>query len=229
MGQMRLGATVDGFDHIFALNIERASDLREPLRETGREIQESSKETFADEKSRTGEKWKPLAESTKVHLQQTTTGPVTIKGHVREKYKTQVARYLKNQQRAGKYNHLVGQEFYRLTHGGAPTDAVHESVRGSFKRLRREFGKTEEKRRRGKRASAKHSLLGRMYRMIKLRVGKVGAEIGILKDSPLAIHNVGGRANHGANIPARTFIELIASDLNSLAARLVEWIIPDDQ
>jgi phage gpG-like protein len=65
--------------------------------------------------------------------------------------------------------------------------------------------------------------------MIKLRVGKVGAEIGILKDSPLAIHNVGGRANHGANIPARTFIELIASDLNSLAARLVEWIIPDDQ
>lgn len=226
---MELRTKVRGFDRIFKLQVERVSDIREPLQETGQEIRTDSKETFAEERSRSGAQWEPLAGSTKQRLEQTTTGPVTIRGTVRKKYIRQVESYLTRQHKAGKFNSLAAQEFYRLARGGSADDAIHESVRGSFKRLRRELGKSEEKRRAGKRESAKHKLLGRIYSMIRLSVSKAGLRVGILKDSPLAIHNEGGTAGKGAKLPARTFIELLASDVERLGERLVRWIVAEDK
>lgn len=226
---MELRAKVRGFDKIFKVNAERVSDIKEPLRETGAEIREDSKATFAEERSRSGAEWEPLAKSTEKRLEQTTAGPVTIRGEVRAKYVEQVSRWLRKQQKAGKYDALVGQEFYRLTHGGSADDAIHESVRGSFKRLRAALRKSEEKRRSGKRLSAKHKLLGKIYSMVRLSVGKTGLKVGILKDSPLAVHNEGGVGAHGAKIPARTFIELLEEDVDRLGERLVNWIVGDDE
>lgn len=226
---MELKVKTAGFDRIFKLQAERVSDIKEPLSETGQEIRQDSKETFAEERSRTGAPWDPLAGSTKRRLEQTTAGPVTIKGQVRKKYIRQVESYLSRQHKAGKFNALAAKEFYRLARGGSADDAVHESVRGSFKRLRRELGKSEEKRQAGKRQADKHKLLGRIYSMIRLSVSKTGMRVGILKDSPLAIHNEGGIAGKGAKLPARTFIELLASDVERLGERLVRWIVAEDK
>lgn len=224
-----LRATVNGFTRLFQVNVERLSDIKEPLKETGEEMRADSRETFGQERSRSGLQWDPLAESTKKHLEQLTAGPVTIKGKVRAKYVQQVSQYLKRQQRAGKYNTLIGQEFYRLAHGGSADQALDESVRGSFKRLRAELRKTEEKRRAGKRQAAKHKLLGKIYSMIRLQVSKTGLKVGILNDSPLAVHNEGGQGGHNAKLPARTFIELLVSDVEALVERLVDWIVADDE
>lgn len=226
---MELKAKVRGFDRLFKLNAERVADIRAPLADTGADIRDDSRQTFAEERSRSGAQWEPLAGSTTKRLEQSTVGPVTIKGQVRKKYIRQVESYLTKQHKAGKFNSLVAKEFYRLARGGSPTEALDESVRGSFKRLRRELGKTEEKRRAGKRQSAKHKLLGKIYSMIRLSVSKTGLKVGILKDSPLAIHNEGGVAAQGARLPGRTFIELLASDLDSLADRLIDWIVPDEE
>ena len=226
---MELRVKTAGFDRIFRLQAERVSDIKEPLSETGQEIRQDSRETFAEERSRTGAPWDPLAGSTKRRLEQSTAGPVTIRGTVRKKYVRQVESYLSRQHKAGKFNSLAAKEFYRLARGGSADDAVHESVRGSFKRLRRELSKTSEQRRAGKRQAGKHKLLGKIYSMIRLKVSKTGLKVGILKDSPLAIHNEGGRAGKGSKLPARTFIELLASDVERLAERLVDWIVADDK
>lgn len=226
---MELKAKVRGFDRLFKLNAERVADIKEPLRETGAEIREDSKETFSAERSRSGVQWEQLASSTKKRLEQTTAGPVTIKGQVRAKYIRQVESYLTKQHKAGKFNSLVAKEFYRLARGGSADEALDESVRGSFKRLRAALRKSEEKRRSGKRLSAKHKLLGKIYSMVRLQVGKTGLKVGILKDSPLAVHNEGGVGAHGAKIPARTFIELLETDVDRLGERLVEWIVGDDE
>lgn len=225
---MNLRAKVGGFDRVFKLNAERLQDIRAPLAETGAEIREDSKATFAEERSRSGAQWDPLAASTRRRLEQTTVGPVNIRGQVRQKYIRQVERYLTRQHKAGKFNSHVASEFYRLTRGGATTDAVHESVRGSFKRLRAALNKSEEKRRAGKRQSAKHHLLGKIASMVRLKISKSGLKVGILKDSPLAVHNEGGTAGHGARLPGRTFIELLEQDVDALAVRLLNWIIPDE-
>ena len=226
---MELRVKTRGFDQVFKLQAERVSDIKEPLAETGQEIRTDSKETFAEERSRTGAPWDPLAASTKRRLEHTTVGPVNVRGQIRKKYIRQVESYLSRQHKAGKFNALAAKEFYRLARGGSAADAIHESVRGSFKRLRRELGKTQEQRRAGKRQSGKHRLLGKIYSMIRLQISKTGLRVGILKDSPLAIHNEGGIAGKGSKLPARTFIELLASDVERLAERLVDWIVAEDK
>lgn len=226
---MELKVKTAGFDRIFKLQAERVSDIKEPLEETGQEIRQDSKETFAEERSRTGAPWEPLAGSTKRRLEQTTVGPVTIRGQVRKKYVRQVESYLTRQHKAGKFDALAAKEFYRLARGGSADDAIDESVRGSFKRLRAALRKTEEKRRAGKRQSAKHKLLGKIYSMIRLKVSATGLRVGILKDSPLAVHNEGGVAGKGSKLPARTFIELLAEDVDRLGERLVRWIVAEDE
>lgn len=224
-----LRAKINGFERLFKVQIERLSDLTPPLKETGKEIQEDSRETFAEEKSRSGQQWAPFASATKKRLQHATVSPVTIGGKVRAKYIEKVSSYLQFQQKTGKYNPLVGQEFYRLTHGGSPTEAIDESVKNSFKRLRRELGKTEEKRRKGKRAIHKHGLLGKMYTMIRLAAKKGGVSVGILGNSPLAVQNEGGKVGKGATVPARTFIELLPDDVAGLVRRLGDWIVPEKE
>lgn len=226
---MQFTAKVAGFDRLFSVNAERVTDIKEPLREIGAEIRAESKDTFAKESSRSGAQWEPLAASTRKRLEQTTAGPVNVRGQVRAKYVQQVSQYLRKQQKAGKYNALVGQEFYRLTHGGGANEALDESVRKAFPRLRAALRKSEEKRRSGKRLSTTHKMLGRMASMIRLRISKTGLAVGILKDSPLAIHNEGGTANHGAKIPARTFIELLESDVDILCEKLVDWVVAEKE
>lgn len=226
---MELRTKVSGFDRIFSVNAERISDIKEPLAEVGSAIRADSKETFAKEASRSGAQWEPLAASTRQRLEQTTAGPVDVRGNVREKYVQQVSQYLRRKQKAGQYNPLVGQEFYRLTHGGSANEAIDQSVRKAFPRLRAALRKSEEKRRSGKRLSASHKMLGKMASMIRLRINKTGLSVGILKDSPLAIHNEGGVGNNGAKIPARTFIELLESDLDILCEKLVDWVVADKE
>lgn len=226
---LSLGMKVKGFDRIFKLQAERVSDIKEPLAETGAEIRQDSRETFADERSRSGVQWAPLADGTKKRLAQTTVSPVSVRGHVRQKYIRQVEAYLTKQHKAGKFNSLVATEFYRLARGGSADEAIHADVRGSFKRLRSALRKTSEKRRAGKRKIDTHKLLGKIYSMIRLSVTKTGLRIGILSNSKLAVHNEGGSTARGAKVPARTFIELLESDLDGLADRLVAWIVGDEK
>lgn len=237
---IELRAKTAGFTRLFRLQVARVSDIKEPLRETGGEIRTESKETFGQHTSRAGKPWEPPSTSTEKRLGQTTAGPVTVRGQVRQKYIAQVTNYLRRQQKTGKYNALVGQEFYRLTHGGSVDDAIHESVRGSFARLRRELRKSAEQRRAGKREVGKHRLLGRIYSMVRLKVSQTGLRVGILDAASgrgqkrtdwnvvTALHNEGGSAGHRAKIPPRTFIELLAEDVVRLCERLSRWIVGED-
>ena len=229
MTTFSLRARVRGFERLFQVNIERLSDLGKPLRELGAFLRGDAREKFSEERSREGKQWKPLANSTQERLQQTTRSPVTIAGKVREKYKQQVSSYLKRRQKAGTYTAQLGQEFYRLTHGGSPDEAVDESVKNSFKRLRRELGKTSAQRRKGSRQSKTHKILGKLYTMLRARVLKTGVVVGILNDSPLAVHNEGGPVGNNAEVEGRTFIELLMSDLEWFTERLQDWIVANDR
>lgn len=226
---IELRAKLRGFDRVFKLNAQRASDISEPLREIGAEIREDSKQTFEEERSRSGAQWAPLAASTQKRLEQTTVGPVNVRGEVRAKYIEQVSSYLKRKQKAGKYNPLLGQEFYRLTHGGSADEAIDESVRKSFSRLRADLRKTTEKRRGRKRQATRHKLLGKLVSMVRMQLRKNLLRVGIIKDSPLEVLNEGGIVGNGAKVEGRTFIELLVSDVDRAVKRLARWIVGSDE
>lgn len=289
--------TVSGFGRVFQVQVEKLSDLREPLKQVAAEIREQSRKTFKEGRGRTGQAWQQLAQSTRERLSQTTAGKLTRTGKVKKAYVEQVSQYLERQQRAGKFTAAAGAEFYRLTHGGNASESVEASVSKSFRQLRRELDQRqrlerakqtdamvemevfEDKRGRArvrilsdgyrkdarvafprdirkvgerfsvpasyvtdvggnyyrvapqavtgpKSALAKHQILGRIYTMIRMKVTNKGASIGLLDDSPLAIHNVGGPVGKGAKVPARPFIELIASDMDRLGELIMDWVLP---
>lgn len=212
----------------FEVPVRNLKDLDEPLRRAGQRLREAAKEAFAKGASRSGGAWPGLAAGTKERLQQTTLGSVSITGKARKKYVEAARRGLASQSRAGRATYLAREELQRLAAGGDTKLSLEadlpELLRSkAVARFRKELEKTDEQRRKRKRAITKHKLLGKLASGIKVALKKGGVVVEHVV-SWAGIHNEGGSAG-GAQIPARPFLELLESDLQALAEDILNHVL----
>jgi phage gpG-like protein len=217
---MRLVAHIQGMDRAFDVPIKALEDLTAPLKRAGKRVREAAKQSFAQGQSRSGGAWAPLAGSTQERLQQTTAGPVNVRGQVRAKYLRQARAGFERAVKAGKTTYLAREEFNRLVAGGSTKLSLEQDVpkalrSSAVRKLRRELEKTDDERRSGRRKSKKHRLLGQLAGGLRMAVKKGFVVVDHIV-SWAGVHNEGGQVGHGAAVSARTFLELLEGDLTAL-------------
>jgi len=105
--------------------------------------------------------------------------------------------------RAGRNLELVGH---------IRTFVPHREVKRLATALEKVVGKTQAQLRAGQRQSATHKLLGKIASSLQARVER--GRLVVKSAIPWAgVHNEGGAAGHGAQEPARTFLELEDDDV----------------
>lgn len=201
--------------------VERLSNLTPILRRFGVYLRAKAKQRFDSE----GPGWAPLAQETGHGLIHRFTGRVTRLGSLRETTALkQLRTQLKRQVRKDTVDARVLGAFERATRstgGGRLGELVRahvrdEKLKGQLLRIAKDLDRAQAgKQRSGKRAIARHHLLGRLASSIRASVKK--KELFVMSIVPWAgIHNVGGTGGHGAHIPARTFLELEDADVDVL-------------
>ena len=178
------------------------------------------------------EGWPGLSEETRKKLEQTRTSSITVAGEIRKSYGSNLERYLKVQEKKGNPNASMDlAELRRLRAGGrVDRDAKGKKAAAwggtkAVDRLRRRLAKAEDQRAAGKRARVggdrrrieKHRLLGSVARQIVWDVQGVQVVKTMSKVPWSGVHNEGGTAGNGAQIPERSFLRIDASDTVELS------------
>lgn len=219
--------TVTGRRRIEAM-VDKLSDLAPILRRFGAYLRAKTKARFESE----GPGWAPLAQSTAHRLIHTFTGKVTKGGALRESvHLRRLRQQLRRDVKADRLDARVLTAFERAmrsTGGGTLGEAVRAHVRGQkYERQLLSLAKALDRARVGKRAKQKraitrhHRLLGKLASTIRAQVTKSELVVRSIVDWA-GVHNEGGPAGHGADVPARTFLEIEDHDVDALSELIVD-------
>lgn len=190
------------------LGVERAAaDASRVMRRWGGYLSAAARKA-AEEQSG----WPGWAESTRRKYEQTRTSKVTVQGNVRESYAQNLARALRTRARQGVASAPADlAELARLRAGGAP----RPDYQGG--KAVQQLGRALERARKGRRVGgdrrlvARRKLLGRLPRMLVRTVARTAVTLTNPVDWSGA-QNRGGRAGHGAQLPARTWLDIDDQD-----------------
>lgn len=183
--------------------MKQAQDLTPLFRRWSKVLREDAKARIAS-----GEGFAPLAESTQKRLQHTRASAITVQGKVRTSYAKRLAGYLARQVKSGKLEKGVLSDLKQLMQGGREALSFDLSDRRakSLVRLQKQFKQVHQGKRVGgeKRQSGKHKILGKLGGTL---IAKAESNQAICESRvPWSkVHNEGGTAGHGAQIPARQF------------------------
>lgn len=212
--QFRAAEALRSIEVIF----RQASDVAPVLRRWGGWLRKDADQHFEQQPG-----WAPLAQSTQERLDHTRTAKVTARGTVRKSYERAAGQQILARLRKGAINADTQlAELRRLSRGGSAKSSLQDGTRRyskALESLRKQLdrARTTGKRQGGdKRASEKHSLLGKLRKSI-MATAK-GASVVVESRVPWAgVHNQGGGAGKGAQIPARTFLEITQEGAAALA------------
>ena len=209
-------------------------DVRASLAPFGKYLRAKAKARFAEE----GPGWPALAQSTGHRLIHTKTSRVTVAGDVRQSARVkQLRKALQRDVKQGAASHelLIAFELStRSTGGGRLGAAIRRQLAqkqdarvlrymGELQNIAKELDREASgKRRKGKRAIARHRLLGRLATSLQVVLEKRSVVLRSRASKFAGIHNDGGVGGHGAHIPARTFNELEPEDIDELVKMIRE-------
>lgn len=175
-----------------------------------------------------------LASSTRERYATTAVGSVTKAGNVRSSY----AKNLEAQLRKKTGGEMKVAELRRLARGGSTALSISDAQERSIERLRKrleaaraKIRKQEQGRATSSKATAKktkrkldgHKLLGKLHS--GLRVWMSAAVVGLRNRIPWSgAHNEGAKVGNGADLPARTTLEITQEDAAALARYFLDQI-----
>ena len=213
--------------------VQALSDLTPILRRFGAYLRAKTKTRFESE----GPGWAPLAQSTAHRLIHSFTGKVTKSGALRESAPLKRLRQqLRRDVKTDRLDVRVLTAFERATRstgGGALGESVRAHLRGQkYERQLTGIAKALDREHAGKRSKQKraitkhHRLLGKLASTIRAVVKKNELVVRSIVEWA-GVHNEGGSAGHGADMPARTFLELEDPDVDVLRDLIVEGAAAD--
>lgn len=229
--RLTLASSLGGVIRRYEVMLERLQDLKPVLREAGKSIREESKKRFAEQR------FAPLAASTLERLQH--ISKVTSRGTIRKSYYKKLRIALGQQARAGKASFTARQELDRLFHGGGLDENLEQptaerQASRALQRLRRGLQRHQERRAAGKSLRPKvrdktkveegHRILGRLVSSLGATVDPENVTVAS-RVGWAGIHNRGGTAGHGAQIPKRTFLELTRQIVEAFVQSLGRFIV----
>lgn len=221
-------------DRKFKLLVDASKDLSPALKQFGKYLRNRTAERFKNE----GPGWPKLADSTRERLEHTRTARITTQGTIRKSALKVLEHRIRKDIRKGTASRAARAELNVLSKRDARTQKIAlrllgqgtigktaKAVANLERDVERHGSKSDKQKRGGKRQSDKHKLLGRLAATIRSRVSK--HQLIVESIVPWAgVHNDGGAAGRGSQIPKREFLKLEEGDVRVLAqlleAQLVE-------
>lgn len=204
---------------------KRAGDTAGILRRWLGYMRHKAKERFADVGP-------PLAASTQRKYEQTRKSSVTVAGNLRRSYvknlgKTIERRHFdKDSRQVTERGKELIAELRRLAGGGDPSQSGLSAEDKTIEALRKKLQRAQTKRRVGgdRRKIERHKILGRLRTSLEGKLLSLSAKLRNRVPWSRA-HNEGATVGHGASLPARTTLQILAEDVTELAKIEIEHLL----
>jgi len=217
----------------WAIMVDASTDFGPALKQFSKHLRERTKGRFQQE----GPGWPKLAPSTQEKLEHSFVGRINVKtGGLKAAAERKLAFDIAKKIKKGKLRGYASRQLKLALTGKASNDRIvkglakvlygKKSSDKGLEKVSKEVAKFKglsiadrKKKLDKKRKSAKHKLLGKLASSIRASIRKNTLEV-YSRVEWAGIHNKGGTAAHGANIPKRTFLELDDEDVKVLAELL---------